>query len=171
MCTMLGLFLKLTKYFLSDRCWNSRSRRSWSRITVLRSSSATNSWENGLDRPGRGSNRCRSSELAGRIDGKLQSESFIRLLYLARVGLEFIGSFFLFVCAHQYAMGKSSPSALRETVVEVPNTTWSDIGGLENVKRELQELVQVSAVDVRLLEWSRRLKWYYRTQGCVWNNR
>lgn len=41
-------------------------------------------------------------------------------------------------------MGKSSPSALRETVVEVPNTTWNDIGGLENVKRELQELVQVT---------------------------
>ncbi|XP_053676102.1 transitional endoplasmic reticulum ATPase TER94 [Anopheles nili] len=42
----------------------------------------------------------------------------------------------------RYAMTKSSPSALRETVVEVPNTTWTDIGGLENVKRELQELVQ-----------------------------
>jgi len=40
-------------------------------------------------------------------------------------------------------MGKSSPSALRETIVEVPNITWEDIGGLANVKRELQELVQV----------------------------
>ena len=47
-------------------------------------------------------------------------------------------------CFVQYAMSKSSPSALRETVVEVPNVTWEDIGGLENVKRELQELVQVS---------------------------
>ncbi|VDO46886.1 unnamed protein product [Haemonchus placei] len=42
----------------------------------------------------------------------------------------------------RFAMGKSSPSALRETVVETPNTTWEDIGGLQNVKRELQELVQ-----------------------------
>ncbi|XP_022087240.1 transitional endoplasmic reticulum ATPase [Acanthaster planci] len=42
----------------------------------------------------------------------------------------------------RYALGKSSPSALRETVVEVPNVTWDDIGGLESVKRELQELVQ-----------------------------
>lgn len=42
----------------------------------------------------------------------------------------------------RYAMGVSNPSALRETVVEVPTTTWDDIGGLENVKRELQELVQ-----------------------------
>lgn len=39
-------------------------------------------------------------------------------------------------------MGKSTPSALRETVVEVPNVSWEDIGGLESVKRELQELVQ-----------------------------
>ena len=35
---------------------------------------------------------------------------------------------------------RSNPSALRETVVEVPNVTWEDIGGLEGVKRELQEV-------------------------------
>jgi len=39
-------------------------------------------------------------------------------------------------------MEKNTPSALRETVVETPNINWNDIGGLENVKRELQELVQ-----------------------------
>ncbi|RHN75993.1 Cell division cycle protein 48 [Medicago truncatula] len=37
------------------------------------------------------------------------------------------------------ALGTSNPSALRETV---PNVSWEDIGGLENVKRELQETVQ-----------------------------
>jgi transitional endoplasmic reticulum ATPase len=42
----------------------------------------------------------------------------------------------------RYAMSQSNPSALRETVVEVPTVTWDDIGGLDNVKRELQELVQ-----------------------------
>jgi len=42
----------------------------------------------------------------------------------------------------RFALGQSNPSALRETVVEVPTTTWDDVGGLENVKRELQELVQ-----------------------------
>jgi ATP-dependent Zn protease len=36
----------------------------------------------------------------------------------------------------------SNPSALRETVVEVPNVNWEDVGGLEGVKRELQEVVQ-----------------------------
>lgn len=39
-------------------------------------------------------------------------------------------------------MNKSTPSALCETTIEVPNVTWIDIGGLENIKRELQELVQ-----------------------------
>ena len=40
------------------------------------------------------------------------------------------------------ALGISNPSALRETAVEVPNVTWDDVGGLEGVKRELQEVVQ-----------------------------
>lgn len=40
------------------------------------------------------------------------------------------------------ALGTSDPSALRETVVEVPNVSWEDIGGLETVKQELQETVQ-----------------------------
>lgn len=40
------------------------------------------------------------------------------------------------------ALTTQSPSSLRETVVEVPNVTWADIGGLEKVKQELQELVQ-----------------------------
>lgn len=30
---------------------------------------------------------------------------------------------------------------MRETVVEIPNVTWEDIGGLEGVKKNLQELI------------------------------
>ncbi|BEJ12503.1 hypothetical protein CspHIS471_0209630 [Cutaneotrichosporon sp. HIS471] len=41
----------------------------------------------------------------------------------------------------RYALGVNNPSALRETVVEIPTTTWNDIGGLDKVKRELQETV------------------------------
>jgi transitional endoplasmic reticulum ATPase len=40
------------------------------------------------------------------------------------------------------ALDTSNPSALRETVVEVPTVTWDDVGGLEDVKRELKETVQ-----------------------------
>ena len=42
----------------------------------------------------------------------------------------------------RFALGTSNPSALRETVVEIPTTTWDDVGGLEKVKQELQETVQ-----------------------------
>merc|ERR1712118_632842 len=34
-----------------------------------------------------------------------------------------------------------NPSSLRETVVEAPNIKWDDIGGLEDVKRGLQEMI------------------------------
>merc|ERR550514_2112649 len=39
------------------------------------------------------------------------------------------------------ALGTCNPSSLRETVVEVPNIKWDDIGGLEDTKRELQEMI------------------------------
>lgn len=39
------------------------------------------------------------------------------------------------------ALQSCNPSSLRETVVEVPNIKWEDIGGLEEVKRNLQEMI------------------------------
>jgi transitional endoplasmic reticulum ATPase len=42
----------------------------------------------------------------------------------------------------RHSLEITNPSALRETVVEIPTVTWDDVGGLENVKRELQETVQ-----------------------------
>lgn len=42
----------------------------------------------------------------------------------------------------RHAMAVTNPSALRENVVEVPNVSWEDVGGLEDVKRELYETVQ-----------------------------
>lgn len=41
------------------------------------------------------------------------------------------------------AIQATHPSSLRETVVEVPNVSWDDIGGLVEVKQELKELVQL----------------------------
>lgn len=40
------------------------------------------------------------------------------------------------------ALKRVGPSALREVAVEVPETRWSDIGGLENVKQQLREAVE-----------------------------
>ena len=42
----------------------------------------------------------------------------------------------------RHALGTTNLSALRENVVEVPTTSWKDIGGLEDVKKELYETVQ-----------------------------
>ena len=41
----------------------------------------------------------------------------------------------------RFAQGTTNPSSLRETVVEIPDVTWEDIGGLEDVKKNLQEMI------------------------------
>jgi len=41
-----------------------------------------------------------------------------------------------------HAIGIVAPSSLRENQVEVPDVHWDDVGGLEDVKRELHETVQ-----------------------------
>merc|ERR1711988_1769858 len=41
----------------------------------------------------------------------------------------------------KFAMGTTNPSSLRETVVEIPTTKWDDIGGLEETKKDLQEMI------------------------------
>jgi transitional endoplasmic reticulum ATPase len=41
-----------------------------------------------------------------------------------------------------HGLRNSDPSTLRENKVEVPDVSWADIGGLEETKRELQEMVR-----------------------------
>ena len=41
-----------------------------------------------------------------------------------------------------HALSVCDPSTLRDNKVEVPNVKWEDIGGLEETKRELQEMVR-----------------------------
>jgi transitional endoplasmic reticulum ATPase len=41
----------------------------------------------------------------------------------------------------KHALANTNPSSLRETVVEVPDVKWEDIGGLEEVKKNLQEMI------------------------------
>jgi len=40
------------------------------------------------------------------------------------------------------AINMIEPSAMREVMVEIPNVTWDDIGGLDDVKQELKEAVE-----------------------------
>jgi len=42
----------------------------------------------------------------------------------------------------KYALKGIEPSALREVFVEVPDTTWDQVGGLEDTKERLQETIQ-----------------------------
>ena len=42
----------------------------------------------------------------------------------------------------QYGMLHVEPSAMREVLIEIPDVTWNDIGGMESVKREVQEAVE-----------------------------
>ncbi|HKK70294.1 MAG TPA: CDC48 family AAA ATPase [Candidatus Krumholzibacteria bacterium] len=45
------------------------------------------------------------------------------------------------------AFKEIQPSALREVMVEIPRVTWEDVGGLENVKRALSEMVELPLQD------------------------
>ena len=47
--------------------------------------------------------------------------------------------------AEGYLSIPALPCSVFNCLPQVPNITWDDIGGLENVKRELQETVQVGA--------------------------
>ncbi|XP_026423017.1 cell division control protein 48 homolog E-like [Papaver somniferum] len=58
------------------------------------------------------------------------------------IDAEILNSMFITNEHLRTSLGASNPSALRETTVEVPNVTWEDIGGLDTVKKELQETVQ-----------------------------
>ncbi len=42
----------------------------------------------------------------------------------------------------QEALKEVEPSAMREVLVEIPEITWNDVGGLDSVKEELREAVE-----------------------------
>ena len=45
------------------------------------------------------------------------------------------------------ALAEVQPSALREIVIEIPKVSWEDVGGLEEVKRVLHEMVEMPLVN------------------------
>jgi len=45
------------------------------------------------------------------------------------------------------ALKEIEPSAMREVFIEVPTVTWADIGGLDEVKKELHEAVELPLED------------------------
>jgi len=45
------------------------------------------------------------------------------------------------------ALKEVEPSAMREVLVEIPHTTWNDVGGLEDLKAKLKEAVEMPLKD------------------------
>eukprot|EP00592_Proboscia_alata_P002300 CAMPEP_0194370118 /NCGR_PEP_ID=MMETSP0174-20130528/18435_1 /TAXON_ID=216777 /ORGANISM="Proboscia alata, Strain PI-D3" /LENGTH=930 /DNA_ID=CAMNT_0039147413 /DNA_START=130 /DNA_END=2922 /DNA_ORIENTATION=- len=69
-----------------------------------------------------------------------------------------------------HALKVCDPSTLRENKVEVPDVKWADIGGLEETKRELQEMVRYPIEHRGLYErygmQSSRGVLFYGPPGC-----
>lgn len=42
----------------------------------------------------------------------------------------------------KYALGETTPSAMRELVIQTPNVDWSHIGGLDSLKESLREFLE-----------------------------
>eukprot|EP00977_Amphora_coffeiformis_P024607 scaffold16412_cov171-Amphora_coffeaeformis.AAC.4 len=69
-----------------------------------------------------------------------------------------------------HALSVCDPSTLRDNKVEVPNIKWEDIGGLEETKRELQEMVRYPIEHRHLFErfgmQASRGVLFYGPPGC-----
>uniref|UniRef100_A0A7S4AIK2 Vesicle-fusing ATPase n=1 Tax=Pseudo-nitzschia australis TaxID=44445 RepID=A0A7S4AIK2_9STRA len=69
-----------------------------------------------------------------------------------------------------HALGQCDPSTLRDNKVEIPDTKWADIGGLEQTKRELQEMVRYPIEHRHLFErfgmQASRGVLFYGPPGC-----
>ncbi|MFC1613089.1 CDC48 family AAA ATPase [Patescibacteria group bacterium] len=55
----------------------------------------------------------------------------------------------------QEGLKEVEPSALREVFVEVPNVKWSDVGGLENIKQTLKEVIEWPLKYTELFNYSK----------------
>jgi transitional endoplasmic reticulum ATPase len=51
----------------------------------------------------------------------------------------------------ELALSQIRPSALRETLISIPDVSWEDIGGLDQVKQRLQETVELPLRNPQLL--------------------
>lgn len=65
----------------------------------------------------------------------------------------------------RFALGTSDPSALSETVVEVPIVKWEDAGGPDKVKQDLQATVQCPIVGRAPGEIHQ--VWYAAIKACL----
>ena len=59
-----------------------------------------------------------------------------------KISVETLDKLVITMSDFDFALKDALPSAMREVYLEVPDVKWTEIGGLEDVKRELQEAVE-----------------------------
>jgi transitional endoplasmic reticulum ATPase len=62
---------------------------------------------------------------------QIREKMHLMRLYEDTIDAEVLHSLSVTMDNFRFAIGTSNPSALRETVVEVPTIKWDDVGGLE----------------------------------------
>jgi transitional endoplasmic reticulum ATPase len=58
------------------------------------------------------------------------------------VPVEILNKIIVDMSDFQESLREIEPSAMREVLIEVPNIKWTDVGGLKDVKEELQEAIE-----------------------------
>ncbi|MDA4121301.1 MAG: CDC48 family AAA ATPase [Thaumarchaeota archaeon] len=74
-----------------------------------------------------------------------------------RLSLEILDKLIVTADDFEKALKEITPSAMREVYLEIPDVKWTEIGGLENAKRELHEAV----------EWPIKFSDLYKAIGYV----
>ena len=91
---------------------------------------------------------------------KILEKQDILLLQKDIIDVEILNSLVVTQNNFQFALNQSNPSGLREIFVEQSTITWEDIGGLANVKDQLQKFIQHD-----LTSWKNFLK-FDKTSSC-----
>jgi transitional endoplasmic reticulum ATPase len=101
-----------------------------------------------------------------------QIQENMDLMYLQQdtIDVEVLNALVITKENFRLALNQSKPSALHEIVVEKSRTKWKDIHGLQNVKRQLQELIECNVENPnRLFEFD-KTSWsgvlLYGPPGC-----
>ncbi|MHA2223734.1 MAG: CDC48 family AAA ATPase [Candidatus Hodarchaeales archaeon] len=67
---------------------------------------------------------------------------FPKISWGEEIPLEVINEISVNVEDFNMALTEVKPSALREVFVEIPTVTWEDVGGLNEIKKELKEIIE-----------------------------
>jgi transitional endoplasmic reticulum ATPase len=67
---------------------------------------------------------------------------FPKIIWGEEISLDIINQILVLPEDFDVALTEVKPSALREVFVEIPTVTWDEVGGLDEIKRELKEIIE-----------------------------